>query len=161
MKQVSETVAASGWDVTVAVCGQHMHGGRLHYQLEDLHAEYLRKARTAASYRLFALPTDPVKPGLLRDGGATAALDSEGPLCGFFAARPNSVVVELYGMSFEAFGRLVSMVPAPLGFGTVELEDGSEVKGFLVEAAAVFCERGLRAGVADITAEGTFAGYLG
>jgi allophanate hydrolase len=36
-----------------------------------------------------------------------------------------------------AFGRFVGAIPPPLSIGTVELADGSAVKGFLVEAEAV------------------------
>lgn len=146
--------------VLVAVCGQHMHEGCLHYQLEDLNAEFLRKTKTANEYRLFALPTSPIKPGLLRDGNPADTKSTKGSLCDFFKTQPNNIEVEVYRMSFESFGKLVNMVPAPLGFGTVELADGNKVKGFLVEAAAIFNEHGLRQGVEDITAEGSFARYL-
>lgn len=147
-------------DVVVAVCGQHMRGGCLHHQLEELGAGFLRKARTAGNYRLFVLPTSPTKPGLLRDGSPSRADEAGRPLCGFFGTSPNTIEVELYGMTYESFGRLVALVPPPLGFGTVDLQDGGSAKGFLVEATAVFDGRGLREGVRDITDEGTFASYL-
>lgn len=131
-------------EVTVAVCGQHMRGFALHPQLEDLGAEFLGKATTAPVYRLFALPTDPVKPGLLRDTQAETGID-----------------VELYRMSVASFGLLVSSVPAPLGFGSVELEDGEVVKGFLVEACAVVDDKGaVVPGVREITQLGSFATFM-
>ena len=131
-------------EIVVAVCGQHMRGFALHPQLEDLGAEFLGAAKTAPTYRLFALSTDPVKPGLLRsvEGGA-------------------GIEVELYRMSAAAFGSLVASVPAPLGFGSVELEDGEVVKGFLVEASAVMDGEGAAvSGVAEITEIGSFARYM-
>ena len=131
-------------DVTVAVCGQHMRGFALHAQLEDLGAEFLRTAKTAPGYRLFALPTSPVKPSLLRVGEGGASIE-----------------VELYRISAESFGTLVASVPAPLGFGTVELEDDTHVKGFLVEACAVTGADGAAVpGVEEITEYGSFASFI-
>ena len=134
--------AAAG--ITVAVCGQHMRGFALHPQLEDLDAECLGAAATAPAYRLFALSGSLVKPGLLRSaqGGA-------------------SIEVELYRMSAEAFGALVASIPAPLGFGTIELANGEQAKGFLVEASAVIGPDGEPApDVREITDLGSFAAYL-
>ena len=131
-------------EVTVAVCGQHMRDFALHPQLEDLGAEFLGKATTAPVYRLFALPTDPVKPGLLRGAQAETGID-----------------VELYRMSVASFGALVSSVPAPLGFGSVELEDGSCANGFLVEACAVVDDKGaVVPGVREITQLGSFTTFM-
>lgn len=124
--------------IEVAVCGQHMRGLALHGQLEDLGAVFLGECSTAPTYKLFALPTDPVKPGLVK-----AAEDG------------NSVTVETYLMTAEAFGKLVAATPAPLGFGTVELENGQNVKGFLVEPCAL--EDG---GVEEITGFGSFRAWL-
>ena len=120
-----------------------LRGFALHSQLEDLGAEFLGAARTAPTYRLFALPGTLVKPGLLRSapGGA-------------------SIEVELYRMSAAAFGALVASAPAPLGFGSVELEDGSEVNGFLVEASAVVGAGGEPLpNVQEITDLGSFAAF--
>lgn len=139
----AEAFGQAASSVTVAVCGQHMRGFALHSQLEDLGAEYLGAARTATTYRLFALPGTLVKPGLLRSaqGGA-------------------SIEVELYRMSAAAFGALVASAPAPLGFGSVELEDGSEVNGFLVEASAVVGADGEPLpNVQEITDLGSFAAF--
>ena len=139
----AEAFGQAASSVTVAVCGQHMRGFALHSQLEDLGAEFLGAARTAPTYRLFALPGTLVKPGLLRSapGGA-------------------SIEVELYRMSAAAFGALVASAPAPLGFGSVELEDGSEVNGFLVEASAVVGAGGdPLPNVQEITDLGSFAAF--
>lgn len=139
----AEAFGQAASSVTVAVCGQHMRGFALHSQLEDLGAEFLGAARTAPTYRLFALPGTLVKPGLLRSaqGGA-------------------SIEVELYRMSAAAFGALVASAPAPLGFGSVELEDGSEVNGFLVEASAVVGADGEPLpNVQEITDLGSFAAF--
>lgn len=132
-------------DITVAVCGQHMRGFALHSQLEDLSAEFLGTAKTAPSYRLFVLPTNPVKPGLLRSGQDGA-----------------SIGVELYSMSAESFGKLVASVPAPLSFGTIMLDNGSFVKGFLVEACSVMSDNGtVLPSVSEITWFGSFSSFMG
>jgi len=45
--------------------------------------------------------------------------------------------VEVWEMALDRFGSFVADVPAPLGIGTVELEDGEHVKGFVCEHYAV------------------------
>ena len=48
-----------------------------------------------------------------------------------------AIEVEVWEVPAEAFGSFVDGIPAPLGIGTVTLEDGSQVEGFLCEAHAV------------------------
>jgi allophanate hydrolase len=64
-----------------------------------------------------------------------------------------AIEVEVWDVPSHAFGSFMAGIPAPLGIGTLTLEDGSEVKGFLCEAHAV---RGAR----DITALGGWRQYL-
>jgi allophanate hydrolase len=52
-----------------------------------------------------------------------------------------------------AFGSFVAAVPPPLAIGTLLLEDGTAVKGFLCEAHAV-------AGADDISRYGGWRAYL-
>jgi allophanate hydrolase len=52
----------------------------------------------------------------------------------------------------EGFGRFVSRIPAPLGIGTLRLEDGSRAQGFLAEAQGV-------EGATDITGFGGWRAY--
>jgi allophanate hydrolase len=56
-------------------------------------------------------------------------------------------------MPLAAFGSFVAQIPPPLGIGTLELEDGEQVKGFLCESHAV-------AGRRDITSFGGWRNYL-
>lgn len=131
--------------VEVAVCGQHMRGLELHGQLEELGAVFLKQTETAPCYRLFALPTSPVKPGLMRCAESSGA----------------AIQVETYLMSAHAFGRLVASTPGPLGFGSIELADGRIVKGFLAEAAALLAPNGTPLpNVTEITATGSFKVWL-
>ena len=119
----------------VAVCGQHMRGFVLHRQLKELGAIFVEVTRTAPRYHLFALPTEPVKPGLLRVG-----------------AGGSTIEVEVYRLTYEAFGRLVASIPQPLGFGTIALADGRMIEGFLAEPIAICNAKGiLQPGVEDIT----------
>ncbi|MCL9798259.1 allophanate hydrolase, partial [Frankia sp. AgKG'84/4] len=80
----------------------------------------LRRDRTAARYRLYALPGGPPRrPGLLRVAAAGVAIDAE-----------------VWRMPAEAVGTFLLGVPAPLTIGTVDLAGGPAL-GFLCESAAV------------------------
>ncbi len=125
--------------VTLAVVGAHLSGQPLHHQLTGRHAFSLGPARTAPGYRLFALPnTTPPKPGLLREPGF------EGP----------GIALELWAMSHAAFGSFVSQLPPPMAIGSITLDTGAIVHGFLCEPYA--CR-----GADDITGFGGWAAYLG
>jgi allophanate hydrolase len=123
--------------VSLAVVGAHLSGEPLNGQLVALGASLVERVATAPGYRLYALPdTEPAKPGLV--GG--------GPLDG------PGIELEIWELGVEGFGRLVAGVPPPLVIGTVSLEDGRAVKGFLCEADAV-------AGALDITEHGGWRAY--
>ena len=64
-----------------------------------------------------------------------------------------AIEVEVYELAVEAFGSFVAEVPAPLAIGTVTLDDGSEVKGFVAEPRALD-------GAEDITALGGWRAYI-
>lgn len=120
--------------VRVAVAGAHLRGQPLHADLLKTGARFVRACRTAARYRFLALMhLDPPRPGLLREEGLTG-----------------SAQVEIYDLPLEGFGVLVASVLPPLAIGTIELEDGEEVKGFLCESRAA-------AGAKDIT---HFGGWI-
>ena len=122
--------------VRVSVVGAHLTGMPLNHQLTSRGAVFVEKARTAGDYRLYALAnTAPPKPGLVKSA----------------AGAP--IEVELWDVPLSAFGAFVAEIPAPLGIGTLELEDGRLVKGFICEP------RGLD-GARDITAFGGWRAYL-
>ncbi|MEQ1860163.1 MAG: allophanate hydrolase [Chthoniobacteraceae bacterium] len=113
-------LAATGVDLSVV--GAHLSGQPLNRQLTSRGAQLVKTCRTASDYRLYALAnTTPPKPGLVRAPGFA------GP----------GIETEVWRMSFEAFGEFVAEVPAPMGIGSVVLEDGATVKGFLCEVAAI------------------------
>ncbi|MDQ1426106.1 MAG: hypothetical protein QOD72_3604, partial [Acidimicrobiaceae bacterium] len=60
----------------IAVAGAHLEGQPLNHQLTDRGGHLLSRTATAPCYRMFALNTEPPKPGLVRvdpgDPGAAA-----------------------------------------------------------------------------------------
>ncbi len=122
--------------VKVAVCGAHMSGLPLNWQLTERGGRLVRACHTAPEYRLYALPGGPpARPGLVRRAAGTA------------------IAVEVWEMPVAAFGSFVAGIPAPLGIGSLELEDGEIVKGFVCEAYAT-------GDAHDITALGGWRRYL-
>jgi allophanate hydrolase len=106
--------------VKLAVVGAHLSAMPLNFQLITRQATLLAKTRTAKSYKLFALKnTVPPKPGLQFDVDGTA------------------IEVEVWDVPLANFGAIVAEVPAPLGIGNLQLEDGTWVKGFICEAYAI------------------------
>ncbi len=128
--------AGSAGHVDIAVVGAHMSGLPLNGDLVRLGAVLLRRDRTAARYRLYALPGGPPRrPGLLR-----------------VAAGGVAVEAEVWRMPAEAVGTFLLDVPAPLTIGTVDLAGGPTL-GFLCESAAV-------AGAQDISELGGWRPFL-
>lgn len=124
--------------IDLLVVGAHLRGEPLNGQLVAAGGSFLRDAATAPEYRLFALDTVPPKPGLVRtapggDGGARIA-------------------GELWRLPAAGFATFTAALPAPMAIGRVLLDDGSEVRGFLVEGHAV-------EGAAEITRHGGWRAY--
>ena len=131
------TLPAPGRTLKLAVCGAHLSGLPLNWQLTQLGASLVRTTRTSPAYKLYALPgTTPPKPGLVRvaDGGG-------------------SIEVEVWEVPVGGYGHFVSNIPGPLGIGTITLEDGSAVQSFLCEAIAV-------QGARDLTPFGSWRAFL-
>ncbi|WP_223851409.1 allophanate hydrolase [Cupriavidus pauculus] len=131
--------------VAVAVVGAHLRGQPLNWQLREAGATLRASTRTAPRYRLYALAgTTPPKPGLARVADADHA-------------HPGAAIeVEVWELPLRTFGKFVADIPAPLGIGNLELEDGSHVKGFICEPHALAEGAGAR----DITAFGGWRAYL-
>jgi allophanate hydrolase len=124
--------------VLLAVVGAHLTGQPLNFQLTSRGAQFVRTGRTARNYRLFALAnTTPPKPALVRQAGAAAG----------------GIEVEIWSLTPAAFGSFVAEVPPPMVIGSVSLLDGSTVKGFLCEPAAL-------EGANEITHLGGWRAYL-
>ena len=123
--------------IKIAVCGAHMRGLPLNHQLTSLGATFVAASSTAKGYRLYDVPEKvPPRPGMVRDSAAQSA-----------------VTLEVWSMPLENFGAFMVQIASPLCIGTVLLEDGSAVYGFLCEADAL-------KGAAEITAFGGWREYL-
>ena len=122
----------------LAVLGAHLSGLPLNSQLVERNATLVRTTRTKNCYRFYALPgTVPPKPGLVRVAEPTE----------------KGIEVEVWELGDTEFGTFVGLIPPPLGIGTLELEDGELVKGFICEAYAT-------AGALEITKFGGWRNYL-
>lgn len=125
--------------IELAVCGAHMTGLPLNTELTDRGGTFLRAAQTAPQYRFYALAGGPpARPGLVRTDHPEAA----------------SIALEVWSLPKTALGDFMAGIPHPLGIGSIELSDGTWVKGFL-------CEKSGTAGAEDISGLGDWRKYLG
>ncbi len=112
-------IIAVGW-LSLCVCGAHMSGLPLNYQLLECGGRLWAKTRTAPHYKLYAMEEmNPPRPGMIRAENGVA-LD-----------------VEVWELPIEKFGVFIKKVPSPLCIGTVALETGEPVSGFLCEPFAL------------------------
>jgi allophanate hydrolase len=122
----------------VAVVGAHLSGQPLNWQLTERRGKLLASTRTQPDYRLFVLPNStPAKPGLLYEPGFA------GP----------GIEIEVWALPTETVGSFLAMIPPPLAIGSVRVESGEIVKGFLCEPAGL-------AGAEEITHLGSWRNYL-
>ena len=120
----------------IVLVGAHMRDLPLNYQMTERDAHFVESAKTSDQYRLFALPGGPpYRPGLVRTGSGQC------------------IDVEVWSMPLTNVGSFVAGIPAPLGIGMVELEDGRQIQGFL-------CEQTATQEATDITALGGWRAYL-
>jgi allophanate hydrolase len=132
----SEALKLGPPGVDVLVVGAHRRGQPLNGQLTALGARFVATVRTAPLYRMYALDTEPPKPGLVRvdDGG-------------------EPVEGELWALGTAALGTFLAALPAPMTLGPVTLADGRAVVGFGCEPLAVV-------GAPDITHHRSWPAYL-
>ncbi|MEM6464721.1 MAG: allophanate hydrolase, partial [Pseudomonadota bacterium] len=138
LRAPAELGSADPDNILIAVCGAHMSNLPLNWQLTDRGATKVCDSLTAKRYRFYALPDGPpARPGLVRNGRSNG----------------HSIAVEIWSMPITAFGSFMEGIPAPLGIGSIELADGSWVKGFLCEASGVESAK-------DISSLGDWRTYL-
>lgn len=107
-------------ELAVVVVGAHMSGLPLNDELTQLGARFLRETTTTQNYKLFKLEASPpARPGLVRD------------------AEGSAIAAEVWALPSQSVGKFLQGIPAPLGIGTIFLDDGSTAHGFLCEAIAV------------------------
>jgi allophanate hydrolase len=169
-------------DVDLLVVGAHLSGQPLNHELLAAGGTLLGPAATTPAYRLYALDTQPPKPGLVRvgppaaaDAGASAAEQagastsaqadasaaeragaSTSVQAGASAAEQAgaSIAGEVWRLPAAGFARFMTGLAAPMAIGRVYLDDGRDVLGFLCEQAAV-------QGAADITPFGGWRAWIG
>lgn len=123
--------------VEIVVCGAHLEGLPLNWQLKKRKATLVKRAQTAPKYQLFALEGGPPpRPGMVRNDEVGA-----------------SIAVEVWQIPTHDLGSFLVEIPAPLGFGKVELDDGRWYTGFICETS------GLK-GAKDITRFGSWINWL-
>lgn len=123
----------------IAVVGAHLSGMQLNSQLTERGATLMHATTTSPAYRLHALPgTVPPKPGLRR-----VAESEEGA----------AIALEVWAVPLAQVGSFLALIPPPLGLGSVELADGSWVKGFICEGHAL-------AGAQDVSHHGGWRAYV-
>ncbi|HEX3594746.1 MAG TPA: amidase family protein, partial [Polyangiaceae bacterium] len=137
---VEETLDAvrGASELSLAVAGAHLSGQPLNHQLTSRGGRLVRACKTSRHYKLYALAgTVPPKPGLVRDPRFEGA----------------GIDIEVWALDEAGFGAFVDEVPAPLAIGTVVLEDGTTVNGFVCEPHALD-------GAEEITSFGGWRAYV-
>jgi allophanate hydrolase len=127
-------------DVDLLVVGAHLSGQPLNHELLAAGGTLRGPAATAPCYRLYALDTQPPKPGLVRVEPPPAA--------------GASIAGEVWRLPAAGFARFMTGLAAPMAVGRVALDDGRDVLGFLCEPAAM-------SGAADITRFGGWRAWTG
>ncbi|QJD57961.1 allophanate hydrolase [Pseudomonas sp. gcc21] len=121
----------------LVVCGAHLEGLPLNWQLQQRGGRLVEATRSAPDYRLYALAGGPpYRPGMLRVAEDGAAID-----------------VEVWELPSSELGSFLTGIPAPLGLGKVQLEDGRWETGFICDPYGL-------AGAEDITGFGGWRAYL-
>jgi allophanate hydrolase len=124
-------------NIDVVVCGAHLSGMPLNWQLLERGAVLKQSTMTAPSYRFYALAGGPpFRPGLVRDttGG-------------------QPIKVEVWSLPIQHLGSFIRLIPHPLGLGRVELADGSWQTSFICEPCGL-------EGARDITQIGCWREFI-
>ena len=122
--------------IPVIVCGAHLQGLPLNWQLTERGATLQKKTKSAKAYRMFVIEGQLERPGMVRDDQAGSVID-----------------IEIWRVPKSEFGSFVAGIPQPLGIGKVETEDGRWLPGFICEGYAV-------EGTREVTSLGGWRQYL-
>ena len=121
----------------VVVCGAHLDGLPLNWQLRKRGARLLEATHSSPDYQLYALAGGPpARPGMLRVSEGGVAIE-----------------VEVWELPSSELGSFLAGIPAPLGLGKVQLASGAWETGFICEPY------GLQ-GAVDISHFGSWRAYL-
>ncbi len=107
--------------IEIVVCGAHLGGLPLNWQLTDRGGKLLEKTTTTDGYRLYALAGGPpYRPALVFD-----------------EKKGTNIEVEIWSLPITEFGGFVADIPPPLGIGKVTLQDGRQLCSFICEPYAI------------------------
>lgn len=121
----------------LVVCGAHLDGLALNWQLKQRGARLLEATHSSPDYQLHALAGGPpYRPGMVRvkEGGV-------------------AIAVEVWELPSSELGSFLTAIPAPLGLGKVQLADGRWESGFICEPYGL-------EGAVDISHLGGWRAYL-
>lgn len=131
------TTAARNDRARLVVCGAHLDGLALNWQLKRRGATLVETTLSSPDYQLYALAGGPPsRPGMVRvkNGGV-------------------AVAVEVWELPSSELGSFLTGIPAPLGLGKVQLADGRWESGFICEGYGL-------EGAVDISHFGGWRAYL-
>jgi allophanate hydrolase len=121
----------------LVVCGAHLDGLALNWQLKQRGARLIEATQSSPDYRLYALAGGPpFRPGMVRVEQGGVAID-----------------IEVWELPSLELGSFLTGIPAPLGLGKVQLADGRWETGFI-------CENYGLNGATDISHFGGWRAYL-
>ena len=121
----------------VVVCGAHLDGLPLNWQLKQRGGRLVTATHSSPDYQLYALAGGPpFRPGMVRvaEGGV-------------------AIPVEVWELPSSELGSFLTGIPAPLGLGKVQLADGSWETGFICEPYGL-------EGATDISHFGGWRAYM-
>jgi len=106
--------------IQVIVCGAHLDGLPLNWQLRERGAILEEATTTSAAYKMYVIEGTIPRPGLIRD-------DVQG----------SAINIEIWKVPKAEFGSFVAGIASPLGIGQVETHDGRGMSGLSCEGYAV------------------------
>ncbi|PWK32145.1 allophanate hydrolase [Pseudomonas sp. OV226] len=133
----TSTTVARNDRARLVVCGAHLNGLALNWQLKRRGARLIETTHSSPDYQLYALAGGPpFRPGMVRvkSGGV-------------------AIAVEVWELPSSELGSFLTGIPAPLGLGKVQLADGRWESGFICEAYGL-------EGATDISHLGGWRAYL-
>jgi len=136
--QLSKPAGSARNDMArLVVCGAHLDGLPLNWQLKQRGARLVEATQSSSDYQLYALAGGPpFRPGMVR-------VEQDGV----------AIAVEVWELPSRELGSFLTGIPAPLGLGKVQLADGSWECGFICEPYGL-------AGATNISHLGGWRAYI-